>query len=220
MIRKPRLPGGALRAAAVAAAVAVPMLTALLAEEKTVTWTGAVNVSIVNGSLQQTAGCDGCGDAGATSLEALTQGDGFVQFTVGEPLLRAQAAPKNLVRFAYSDPGLNFYGNGIIATDTTIKSNPDLVRRFVAATIKGLKASIDAPADAGAIMNKAHPEVSVDVAKGETEAVAELAQVKGKPLAEIDPAGVQATIDVVNGAFKLKSPVTVSDIYVPGFVAK
>jgi NitT/TauT family transport system substrate-binding protein len=142
------------------------------------------------------------------------------QFTVGEPLLRAQAAPKKLVRFAYSDPGLNFYGNGIIATDTTIKSNPDLVRRFVTATIKGLKASIDTPADAGAIMNKAHPEVSVDVAKGETEAVAELAQVKGKPLAEIDPAGVQATIDVVNGAFKLKSPVTVSDIYVPGFVAK
>jgi len=142
------------------------------------------------------------------------------QFTVGEPLLRAQAAPKQLVRFAYSDPGLNFYGNGIIATDATIKSNPDLVRRFVAATIKGLKASIDAPADAGAIMNKAHPEVSVDVATGETEAVAELAQVKGKPLAEIDPAGVQATIDVVNGAFKLKSPVTVGDIYVPGFVAK
>src|SRR4029078_11800502 len=88
--------------------------------------------------------------------------------TVGEPLLRAQAAPKKLVRFAYSDPGLNFYGNGIIATDATIKSNPDLVRRFVAATIKGLKASIDAPADAGVIMNKAHPEVSVDVAKGET----------------------------------------------------
>ena len=26
------------------------------------------------------------------------------QFTVGEPLLRAQAAPKKLVRFAYSDP--------------------------------------------------------------------------------------------------------------------
>ena len=70
------------------------------------------------------------------------------------------------------------------------------------------------------IVNVAVKGVSFDVAKGETEAVAELAQVKGKPLAEIDPAGVQATIDVVNGAFKLKSPVTVSDIYVPGFVAK
>ena len=142
------------------------------------------------------------------------------QFTVGEPLLRATVAPKKLVRFAYSDSGLIYYGNGIIATDATIASNPDLVRRFVAATVKGLKAAITDPADAGAIMNKAHPEVSIDVAKGETESVAELAQVKGSPLAEIDLAGIQATIDVVNGAFKLKSQVKATDIYAPGFVAK
>ena len=69
-------------------------------------------------------------------------------------------------------------------------------------------------------MHKLHPEVSVDVAKGETESVAELAQVKGKPLAEIDAAGIQATIDVVNGAFKLKSQVKAGDVYVPDFVAK
>jgi NitT/TauT family transport system substrate-binding protein len=142
------------------------------------------------------------------------------QFTVGEPLLKQAAAPKKLVRFAYSDPGLNYYGNGIIATEETIKSNPDLVRRFVAATIKGLKSAIADPADAGAIMHKLHPEVSADVAKGETESVAELAQVKGRPLGEIDPAGIQATIDVVSGAFKLKSQVKVGDVYVPGFVAK
>ena len=142
------------------------------------------------------------------------------QFTVGEPLLRAQAAPKKLIRFAYSDPGLSYYGNGLIATEQTIKANPDQVRRFVAATIKGLKAAIANPAEAGAIMHKYHPEVSVEVAKGETESVAELAQVKGKPLAEIDPAGIQATIDVVNGAFKLKSQVKATDTYVPGFVTK
>lgn len=142
------------------------------------------------------------------------------QFTVGEPLLRTQAAPKKLVRFAYSDPGLSYYGNGIVATEETIKANPDLVRRFVAATIKGLKSAIADPTDAGAIMQKLHPEVAADVAKGETESVAELAQVKGKPLAEIDPAGIQATIDVVNGAFKLKSQVKVDDVFVPGFVAK
>ncbi len=142
------------------------------------------------------------------------------QFTVGEPLLRAQAAPKTLVRFAYSDPGLSYYGNGLIATEATIKSSPDLVRRFTAATIKGMKAAFANPAEAAAIMNKHHPEVSVDVANGETTAVAELAEIKGKPLAEIDPSRIQATLDVVNGAFKLKSEVTASEIYEPGFVPK
>jgi NitT/TauT family transport system substrate-binding protein len=88
------------------------------------------------------------------------------QFTVGEPLLREAVAPKKLVRFAYSDPGLSYYGNGITATEKTIQSNPDLVRRFVAATIKGLKAAIADPAEAGMIMNKSHPEVSVPCCPG------------------------------------------------------
>jgi NitT/TauT family transport system substrate-binding protein len=140
------------------------------------------------------------------------------QFTVGEPMLRAQAAPKKLVRFAFSDSGLNYYGNGLIATEATIKSRPDLVRRFVAATVRGMKAAFADPAEAGAIMHKHHPEVEVEVARGETEAVAELADVKGKPLAQIDPSRIQATLDVVNGAFKLKSPINAGDAYVAGFV--
>lgn len=140
------------------------------------------------------------------------------QFTVGEPMLAAQVAPKKLVRFAFSDAGLNFYSNGLIATDATIKSNPDLVRRFVDATIKGMKAAFANPAEAGSIMHKYHPEVDAGVAKGETEAVAELAEVKGKPLAEIDPSRVKATLDVISGAFKLKSAINADDVYTAGFV--
>ena len=34
----------------------------------------------------------------------------------------------------------------------------------------------------------------------------------------IDQARIKETIDVVNGAFKLKSPVGVNEMYVPGFV--
>ncbi len=52
------------------------------------------------------------------------------QFTPGEALLRSQYGPGKLVRFAYSDAGLSYYGSGIVATDATIASKPDLVRRF------------------------------------------------------------------------------------------
>ncbi len=142
------------------------------------------------------------------------------QFVVGEPMLRIQLAPTKLVRFAFSDPGLKFYGNGLIATDTTIATKPDLVRRFVAATIKGMKDAFANPAEAGAIMHKYHPEVAVEIAKGETEAVAELAQVPGQPLGDITPEGMMATLDVVKGAFSLKNPITFDDLYVPGFVPK
>src|SRR5712672_1720108 len=139
------------------------------------------------------------------------------QFTVGEPLLRMQAAPAKLVRFAFADAGVSFYGNGLIATDSTIASKPEIVKRFVTATIRGMPDAFANPDEAGRIMNKYHPTIDAAVAKGETEAVAELAQVDGRPLGMVDPARVEETINVVNGIFKLKTPVTVSDVYAPGF---
>jgi len=142
------------------------------------------------------------------------------QFTVGEALLRSQLGATKLVRFAFADAGLSYYGNGIVATAATITSKPDLVRRFVAATVRGMKDAFADPAAAGAIMKKIVPQVDATVAKNETEAVAELAQVPGKPLGEIDPARIEATLDVVKGAFKLATPVAAADVYAPGFVPK
>jgi NitT/TauT family transport system substrate-binding protein len=142
------------------------------------------------------------------------------QFTLGEALLRSQLGSANLVRFAYADAGLSYYGNGIVATAATIASKPDLVRRFVDATIRGMKDSFADPAAAGAIMQKLVPQVNATIAQKETEAAAELAQIPGKPLGEIDPARIEATLDVVKGAFKLATPVTGADVYAPGFVSK
>lgn len=139
------------------------------------------------------------------------------QFTVGAPLLEARV-PHKLVRLAYSDPGLSYYGNGLIATESTIKHHPNLVRNFVAATIKGEKYAFAHPKEAGEIMHKYHPTVSVAIGEGETKAVAELAEVKGQPLNKIDPKRIKETLDVIEGAFKLKSAVRPSDIYAPGFV--
>ena len=144
--------------------------------------------------------------------------DGIGQYSVGEPLLKKSAAPKEIVRLGYADAGLNFYGAGIIAMETTIKSQSDMIRRFVAATMRGLKDAIANPREAGEIMNKHHRQIDVDVATGETEMVAALAAVPNAPLGAVDPAGVQRTIDVVAGAYPLKRQLTVADVYAPGFV--
>jgi NitT/TauT family transport system substrate-binding protein len=142
------------------------------------------------------------------------------QFTVGEALLRSQLGPAKLVRFAYSDAGLSYYSNGIVATAATIASKPDLVHRFVEATVRGMKDAFADPAAAGAIMQRMVPEVDAAIVKSETEAVAALAQIPGQPLGEIDPAGIDATLDVVKGAFKLATPVAAADVYAPGFLPK
>src|SRR5262249_10119801 len=105
--------------------------------------------------------------------------------------------------------------NGIIASDSIIKSNPDLVRRFVTATMQGLKDAIANPQEAGAIMNKHHREVDADVATGETKIVGTLT---GQPLGVLDAGRVKKAIEIVSGAYTLKFAVTPEDIYAPGFV--
>jgi NitT/TauT family transport system substrate-binding protein len=145
--------------------------------------------------------------------------DGIGQFIVGEVLLKKAAGDKELVRLAYADVGLDYYSNGIIATDELIKSNPDLVRRFVNATLRGLKDAMANPREAGAIINKYHRQIDVDVAVAETEAVALLATVRNRPLGGIDAAAIQRTIDIIAGAYQLKTAVKPNDIFASGFVA-
>ena len=54
------------------------------AQGNVVVWTNLVNVAVTGDVLQKTNGCDGCDDAGASSQQQLIEGDGYVEFTVGE----------------------------------------------------------------------------------------------------------------------------------------
>src|SRR6185503_14705003 len=73
-----------LLATTAAGLLAIAPRALLSAEDQAVLWTNTVNATVSNGSLQKTAGCDGCDDAGAISQQVLVQGDGFVEFSVGE----------------------------------------------------------------------------------------------------------------------------------------
>jgi hypothetical protein len=76
------------------------------------------------------------------------------------------------------------------------------------------------PAAACTIMHKIGPLVDATIAKSETEAVAELARIPGKALGEINPARIEAALDMVKDAFRLTTPVVAADMYAPGFVPK
>ena len=53
----------------------------LAAAMDSVVWTNTINCTAVSNSVQKTAGVDQMDDASATSLQAITSGDGFVEFT-------------------------------------------------------------------------------------------------------------------------------------------
>jgi NitT/TauT family transport system substrate-binding protein len=144
--------------------------------------------------------------------------DAIGQFTVGEPLLQKAVAPRKLVRLAYKDVGLEYYGNGIIASEDMIKNDPESLRKFVDATIKGMKEAFRDPVAAGQILNRAHKQVDAEVAAGETRMVAELSAVPNGTFGIIDPKRIDQTVSVVASSFPLKRIVAGSELYAAGFV--
>ncbi|MEM5329261.1 ABC transporter substrate-binding protein [Paraburkholderia sp. JHI2823] len=144
--------------------------------------------------------------------------DAICQYSVGEPLLEKVVAPKKLVRLAYKDAGLDFYSNGIIASDDMIKNDPETIRKFVTATLKGMRDAFANPVEAGEILHREQRQVDADIGTGETREVAELAQFPNGPLGSISEAKMQKTVDIVSSAYKLKRPVTAQEMFAPGFV--
>ncbi|MGH9256825.1 MAG: hypothetical protein ACRD3C_19870 [Vicinamibacterales bacterium] len=54
------------------------------ADVQRVAWANIVNATVTGTVLQKTGGWDGVDDAGATSQQELTAGDGYAEFTIGE----------------------------------------------------------------------------------------------------------------------------------------
>ncbi|WP_018699897.1 ABC transporter substrate-binding protein [Amorphus coralli] len=193
-------------------------------EGKTIADTASSSIRVLFPAYAKAAGIDAdkvewvaAESASLPTLLATGRADAIGQFIVGEPLLAKAAAPNDLSRLAYKDV-LDYYGNGIIASDETIETNPGMVKAFIRATIKGMEDAFADPEEAAEILAKYQKQIAPEVGKGETEAVAELAQVPGMRLGEIDPVRVENTVEVISENFQLNTEVDPKDVYAPGFV--
>lgn len=87
------------------------------------------------------------------------------------------------------DPALDYYTPILITSNKTIKENPDLVKKFMAATSKGYEDAIKDPSGAADILSKAVPELDKDLVKASQEYLAKLykddAQKWGQMKAEV-----------------------------------
>jgi NitT/TauT family transport system substrate-binding protein len=85
--------------------------------------------------------------------------DAFLSgFATGD-YLRVRAEEPTAQYKPFSDYGILVHGTGLIATDDTIESNPDLVRRFVEASLKGWNDAVADPEAAVQAGIKLFPDV-------------------------------------------------------------
>ncbi len=102
--------------------------------------------------------------------------------------------------FWYADCGVTSVSNGIIAHNDMIKDNPELVRNFVKASIRGFVYARQNPDEAAAIVKKYSESLVPEIIKREMElswATWNTPNTKGKPLGWMSDADWAATVDVI-----------------------
>ncbi len=99
------------------------------------------------------------GDA-QTKLNAVINGqaDLLLGYVMDQSMKIKDATGKSVTPIRFSDYGVNMVSSGIIANKDTLKDNPDLVKRFMAATTKAVEGAEKAPREAVAAILKANPK--------------------------------------------------------------
>lgn len=85
------------------------------AAQQRVNWTDLQNAEVRGDSIEKTRGCDGCGDAGATSTQVIEASGGYVDFRVPEDWTYLVAGLANRTRGTQFDDiefGIRLNGNG------------------------------------------------------------------------------------------------------------
>jgi NitT/TauT family transport system substrate-binding protein len=117
------------------------------------------------------------------------------------PILQEKCACRlTVLRFA--DYGLNLMSNGIVASDKLIAENPDLVRRFAAATVESINLALKDPKHGvdAFVQYAKNSSLSRKVVSEQWDEAAKLLHsqaTKDKPIGHMDAGDWQSTIDLL-----------------------
>ncbi len=145
-------------------------------------------------------------------------------FVMSEPGLAAAAKAKHaeLKTFLLADHGLTLYSNGIVATDQYLAGHAEIVKNFVAASLRGWRFALSHPKQAVDDEIKFVPSLRPAESVAELEIVRNLAitpAVEKHGLGWFSPAEMQKTLDFVIKYVGLKgTPPQASDLYATGFL--
>jgi NitT/TauT family transport system substrate-binding protein len=127
---------------------------------------------------------------------------------------------QDLVVFEYRDH-ISVAGSGIIASEATIRSRPEVIRKFLKATYRGARDFARDPAAASAILVRYHPEGSADSYTGQAKASAGIwanAVAKQRGFGWMDDAKMLSTLEQATRDFKLERKLAARDFYTNEFV--
>ena len=145
--------------------------------------------------------------------------EGKIDAVAGDPntiSIEMEARGDKVSNMFFKDWGIGLINYVMIARDDNLKKNPDLYKRFVAASLKGWRAIIDDPEAAISALQKQYPEIKLDretLLKQLTEGIIPFICVNDLPgIGKASKALWDTTYDIMTNYMKLDAKVPVADI--------
>lgn len=127
-----------------------------------------------------------------------------------------------LTVFNFSDYGVDMFGSGLVVRADYARSKPDVIRKFVRATLRGLRAMLDNKVEAIETLRKRDPLLSIPIEVDRLDLMIDMTlkrpSVEKNGVGYVDPERLQRNIDTVAAAFKIDHPPKREEVYTDRFV--
>ena len=158
-------------------------------------------------------------EIGFTQTAAIQQGlvDAAMVYIANEPnQLRNQGIAVDVIEVS---DYIDLVSNGLVTGERLIAENPDLIRRMVRATLRGLADTIAKPDEAFAIVRQVIPEISDEAAPIQRKVLADSIELwKSEQLGLSDPQAWQDSVDFMTETGLIEKPVDVDALYTNEFI--
>jgi len=127
-----------------------------------------------------------------------------------------------LTLFNFADYGVDLFGSALVVRADFAQKKPEVIQKFVQATLRGMKAMLANKVEAIESLKKRDPLLSVPIEVDRLNLMIDLTlkrpDVEKYGVGYVDPARLQRTIDTVTTVFKLPYKSKPDEIYTGAFV--
>jgi NitT/TauT family transport system substrate-binding protein len=139
---------------------------------------------------------------------------GFINVFV----LEVQKAGYKINIISPDDYGIHFYGDTLITTDSMIQKNPELVQRFMRATLKGWTYALEHPEAIGTYISKYSPDANTDLEADKMIASIPLINTGEDHIGWMKRDTWDAMAQTLRAQGDLKQPLKIDDVYTMQFL--
>jgi NitT/TauT family transport system substrate-binding protein len=144
-------------------------------------------------------------------------------FIITKPAMDRAVKDAKVVTFLFADHGLDLYSNGIGAKESYLKENPEIVKAFVRATLRGYQYAFKNPQEAAELIQKHAKALNNEITVDELKIVEDLTitpEVRKNGIGSFTPARMESSVAWMaeNGGFPREKAPKPQDVYATGFL--